>query len=141
MQGGVFMKHLVKNGFFDFDRLFDDDLFPTIFTRGGNPRMEIFENESDIVVKAELPGLTKDDIAIDLKDSVLTISGEKKQEEIEPGARYHRTEISYGEFRRSFHLGYDVNAEEIEASFVDGVLTVNIPKAAPDQGKTSIEIR
>jgi HSP20 family protein len=102
--------------------------------------MEIFENDSDIIAKAELPGLTKDDITIDLKDSVLTISGEKKQSEIEPNTRYHRSEISYGSFERSFHLASDVNTEKIAATFKDGILTIIVPKIEPNEGKTTIEI-
>ncbi|MCF8019838.1 MAG: Hsp20/alpha crystallin family protein [Vallitaleaceae bacterium] len=135
------MKHLVKNDFFNLDRFFDDDYFPTIFRASNGPKMEIVENKSNVIVKAELPGLTKEDISIDLKESVLTLSGEKKVEDNEPDARYHRTEISYGSFQRSFHLNVDVDVENIDAVFENGILTITLPKAVVKESKKTIEIR
>lgn len=135
------MRQLGSN-FFNIDKYFNEDIFSSVFNRNATfPKMEIFESESHMIAKADLPGMAKEDISIDFKDSILTISGERKIGEVDPNVKFHRTEITYGTFERSFHLGYDIDIENIEASFVDGVLTVNIPKATPDQGKTTIEIR
>ena len=107
-----------------------EDIFSTGFGNVGvNPKMEVSETDEAYILKAELPGLTKDDIAVQLEDSVLTISGEKKHERSEDKKSFHLCEITYGSFSRSFQVPNHVKSEDIEANFKDGILTLTLPKA------------
>ncbi len=98
------------------------------------PAVDVSENETEILVRAELPGMNQDDIELHLQDNVLTLKGEKKQETKEEKKNYHRTECSYGSFTRSFTLPATVAQDQIKATFKDGVLEVSLPKA--EEAKT-----
>jgi len=91
------------------------------------PAMDVAEKEDEIVLTAEIPGMNKDDIKITVKDDVLTITGEKKQEEREEGENWHRVERTYGSFKRMISLP-SVNSGKVEATYKDGVLRVRLPK-------------
>jgi HSP20 family protein len=91
------------------------------------PTLETFRKDGNLVVRADLPGLTKDDIDIDVDDDVLTISGERSEETRDDRDDYYRSERSYGRFFRAIPLPEGVEADKIEASFKDGVLEVTIP--------------
>jgi len=91
------------------------------------PPLDLYENE--IVVKAELPGMSKDDIQISFADNVLTIRGEKKKEEEEKGKDYYRAERVYGAFSRSVTLPAEITPEKARAIFKDGVLEIRLPKS------------
>ncbi|MDA8325341.1 MAG: Hsp20/alpha crystallin family protein [Nitrospiraceae bacterium] len=93
-----------------------------------SPSVDIFEDAGDIVLKAELPGMSKQDITVDLTDHIITISGEKKKEEKIEDKNFYRVERSYGAFTRSFELPSDVKADQVKAKFHDGVLEVRLPK-------------
>lgn len=93
-----------------------------------SPSVDIFEEGDDIVVKTELPGMTKDDIEVNITENRITLSGEKKKEEKMEKKDYYRLERSYGSFRRSFDLPTEVQTDKAKASFKDGVLEVRIPK-------------
>jgi len=108
-----------------FERIFDG-IFETRF--GLDPKVDIEETDESLLVKAELPGLTKEDISVDLKDSVLTISGEKKTEHSHKTRKFHRTEISYGTFQRSFQVPNNIQENNIKAEFKDGILKITLPK-------------
>jgi HSP20 family protein len=126
-----------------FDDLFGDTFQPLSFSLFGNdphPNIELKEDDTNIVLRAELPGMTKDDIEVELKDSILTLSGEKKSEKNEEGEKYYRTEISYGKFTRSFHIPVDIKEQEINASFKDGILIVKMPKSEENQTR-KIEVK
>jgi HSP20 family protein len=101
---------------------------------GGNwiPRVNVEESKDELILSAELPGMTHDDVSIELENSVLTISGEKTEErtEGEDERRYHLWERRYGAFQRSFTLPRTVKSEDIRASFENGILTIRMPKAA-----------
>lgn len=120
-------------------RMFDD-FFPAMRTLGEtengnwNPSVDIFEEENNIVIKAEIPGVDKENISIDVNDGILTLKGEKSLETEEKEEKYYRREMSYGKFERSFRLPGDVNTENINADYKDGVLKVAIPK--PEEPKT-----
>lgn len=105
-----------------------------------SPAVDIAEDETSFKLSAELPGMTEKDIQVSLSGATLTIKGEKRQEREETKKDYHLSERSYGEFRRSFTLPEGVNGEKIDAAFVDGVLTVTVPKTTPTAPKT-IEIK
>ncbi len=92
------------------------------------PRVDISENEDEILVKADVPGITKEDIKITLSDNVLSISGEKKTERNEEDENYHRVERVFGSFERNFYIPKNVDAAKISAKYTDGVLAVSLPK-------------
>ena len=98
------------------------------------PSVDVSETDSEIVVKAELPGMTHDDIELNLQDNTLTLKGEKKQEKKDDKECFHCLERSYGGFTRSFSLPAGVKADNISAVFKDGVLVVTLPKA--EEAKT-----
>jgi HSP20 family protein len=122
----------------DFERFFD-----RFMGRGGTsvsqwmPAVNVTENPDELVLSAELPGMTEDDIDIEFENSVLTIRGEKRQtrEEGSEEERYHVWERRYGSFQRSFTLPRTVNAEAIDAEFAHGVLTIHMPKAPEARGR------
>ncbi len=100
------------------------------------PFCDIYEEGKDIVLKADLPGMKKDDIKIDLSENVLTISGEKKKEEKVEKGDYYRYERRHGTFFRRFELPFEIDPEKIKAHFEDGVLEVRLPKSAELETKT-----
>jgi len=108
---------------------------PAYETRNWSPAVDIHETDDEYVVTADLPGLRKKDIHVNVKDNVLTISGERKAEEKEGKLHYRRTERFYGSFQRCFRLPDQVQEAKIGASFKDGVLTVNLPKAEEVRSK------
>ena len=111
-----------------FNRLFDEwpltqrDLHTVI------PAIDLTEVDDNFSVRAELPGLTAEDIELSVMDDVLTVSGEKKIEK-QAEAKYHHTERQWGKFKREIHLSAPVDADKVVASFSNGVLTVTLPKS------------
>ena len=99
------------------------------------PAVDIFEEDNGIALKAELPGIDKEDISIDVKDGVLTLSGERSVENETKDNNYYRRERTYGKFQRAFALPEGVKTEDIKADFKDGVLKVHIPKAVVEEPK------
>ena len=93
------------------------------------PAVDIFDAADAIELKAELPGLSPEDIDIEVDDNVLTLRGERRFAETVEEGRYYRLERSYGSFQRSVTLPHGVRADEITAGFDNGVLTVRVPKA------------
>jgi HSP20 family protein len=119
-------------------------LFNTFFdtpTGGGNggaarrwvPSMDLVETDEHFVLRADLPGVAEEDVAIELEDNVLTVSGERKAEHEEKREGFYRMERSFGTFRRSLALPEGIDADAIAARFDRGVLEVRIPK--PEQHK------
>ena len=92
------------------------------------PAVDTFEEGNNVVIKAELPGVKKEDITIDVKDNVLTLKGERSAETEVKEENYYRREHSYGKFFRAFTLPDAVDPNKIEASCKDGVLKISIPK-------------
>ena len=105
-----------------------------------NPSVDIYNDGDDLVLKAEVPGISKEDLDISFENNVLTISGEKKQENKVEEKDYHRIERSYGSFSRSFKMPGDVNADEAKAAFKDGLLEIRIPHTGQNKAK-KIEIK
>ena len=99
------------------------------------PVVDVFEDKNDIVVKAELPGLDKDNIEVNLTDNTLTIKGEKKKEEEVKEENYYRCERAYGSFVRSVELPKAVHADKVKASFKNGILEVRVPKTEEAKAK------
>jgi HSP20 family protein len=92
------------------------------------PALDLYEDDNEIVVKAELPGMTKDDIQISFADNVLTIKGEKNKEEEDSAKNYYRAERVYGAFVRSLVLPAEINPDKARAIFKNGVLEIRMPK-------------
>jgi len=107
-----------------------------------SPSVDIFEKGNDLVVKAELPGIRKEDIEVSVTDHTMRISGEKKCEEKIEKKDYYWEERSYGSFTRSFQLPSEVQTDKAEAKFKDGVLEIRIPKteeAKKKEKKVNVE--
>ncbi len=121
--------------------LFDDFFKPNfpLAGRGFEPTIDVLENEKEFVVKAELPGLSKDDFKLTVENNTLTLEGEKKFEGEEEKEDSHRIERSYGAFKRSFRLTDSVDSKKIKADYKNGVLEITIPKAEKAKPK-QIEI-
>lgn len=129
----------------DFDKWFEEVL-PRPFTpffprmRAGidedlMPDVDMFESNGDLVLKAELPGIKKEDIEVTLTDGSITISGEKKKEDEVKKKDYYKLERSYGSFSRTFSLPTEVKGGEAKSTFKDGVLEVRIPKSEEAKSK------
>jgi HSP20 family protein len=113
----------------EMNRLFTRSLGDTAGGSAWTPAMDIFDTQDAVVLKAELPGLTPDDIDIEIDDNVLTVKGERRFEDTVEEGRYYRLERAYGGFSRTVTLPQGVKSEEISADFDNGVLHVRIPKA------------
>ncbi len=117
------------------DRLFDEGftrprrLVPATTEHDGRFPVEISQTDDDIEVKASLPGLKPEEVEITVVDDVLTIKGEHREETEDKKREYHRREIRYGTFHRSFSLPVGVDADKAEATFENGVLRLRLPKA------------
>jgi HSP20 family protein len=100
-----------------------------------SPPVDIFETDEALIMKAELPGFSKDDISIELKENTLFMKGERKrQDEVKEG-NYHRMERMYGAFQRSFLLPTTVEHDKVKASYKDGILELHLPKVQAAQPK------
>lgn len=105
-----------------------------------SPVVDVVETPDEYLIRAELPGVTKDQVKIDLKNGVLTLTGERKEEKEEKGKRFHRVERSYGSFMRSFTLPSEVDEQKISADHRDGILSIHLPKS-PSAKPRAVEIR
>lgn len=130
------------------DRMFEDSLsrfrmpeeatMPTFWS----PSVDIYETDENIVLKAELPGVDKKEVSVEVKDNTLILKGERKREKEVKEENYHRVERSFGTFMRSFSLPVSVKQDQVKAKFKDGVLEVTLPKAEeakPKQVKVEVE--
>ncbi len=92
------------------------------------PALDVTEDESSMTLVAEVPGMTKEDLQISVEDGVLTLRGEKKEEQVSEDAHFRRAERRFGSFERRIHLPEHVDSEKIEATYRDGVLKLRMPK-------------
>ncbi len=119
--------------------MFDDFFLPSssVESEWGlgswNPRADVYDDKDSIVIKAELPGVDKKNIHVDVKDRVLTLSGERSEEKKVKEDNYYRRERTFGRFERSFTLPGEIDPDKIKADFKDGVLKIEIPK--PEEQK------
>ena len=130
----------------EIDRLFESPLASfregTQFLSGWMPPLDIFENKDNITVKAEVPGMKREDIDISLHDGVLTLSGERKSEETGSDAEAYRSERFLGRFQRTVTLPTPVDGAKVKANYKDGILTVILPKteeAKPKQIEVNVK--
>ena len=126
----------------EVNRMFDDRLV----TRGGGesvgwtPACDVFEDEEGVALRFDLAGVEPKDVDIRFENGVLTLRGERKLEKEDKRDNYHRVEIAYGTFTRSFSLPGTIDAEKIKAESKNGVLTVHLPKK-PEAKPKSIQVK
>ena len=129
-----------------FDKMFDsmvESQFPDIVKSVGvkpyqgsaYPKVNVYEYDDKVGIVAEIPGLNKKQLNVDVEDGVLTISGDKHSTFEEDGAKVIRRELKQSSFKRSFELGEQLDGDNIAANFKDGVLSVSIPKMEPEKPK------
>ncbi len=125
--------------------IFNDPFFKPFFSnsdsemKSWHPMVDIFEENDQIVVKADLPGVKKEDISIDVENRILTLKGERLQENETKDDNFFRRERSFGSFQRSFTLPADIKTEDIKAEFKEGILRIEIPMPEEKKAK-KIEI-
>ena len=113
-----------------------DSIFDRFFGRGSDddtstvwaPRTDLSETDDAFRIRLDVPGMTKDDIAINLQNNTLTVSGERSSERQKDGEEYVRVERAFGTFHRTFTLPDAVDPDRVEATYDEGVLTINVPK-------------
>ena len=129
-----------------FDKMFDhmlDTQFPDVVKQVGvkpyqgsaYPKVNVYEYEDKVGIVAEIPGLDKKQLNVDVEEGVLTISGDKHSTFEDDGAKVLRRELKQSSFKRSFELGEQLDGDNIAANFKDGVLSVSIPKIEPEKPK------
>jgi len=131
----------------ELDRWFESPLFglgetTQPFRSGWMPALDVYEDKDNFVLKAEMPGMRKEDIDISLHEGVVTISGERKEETKKEDSDVYRSERFFGRFQRSFALPTSVNPDKVAANYKDGILTVTLPKAEeakPKQIQVSVK--
>jgi HSP20 family protein len=125
-----------------FDRFFADFALPSIAFEDTEwmPAFDVSETDKELIVKGEVPGMDKKDINITVSDGMLTIRGEKKHEKKEENEHYHRVERRYGAFSRTMRLPHEVEADKVDATYKEGVLSIRLPKSEAVEPK-KIEIK
>jgi HSP20 family protein len=124
-----------------FNHLFDDSFFrpgrsdDDLSLGTWHPVVDMYDEDDRVVIKAELPGVDKKDIAVDVKDRVLTLSGERTYDNEVKAENYYRRERAYGKFQRAFNLPADVDSDKINADFKDGLLIIEVPKPEKQKPK------
>jgi HSP20 family protein len=116
-----------------FSRAFGDEEMPA---RAWTPAVDIVENDNNLVLKAELPGVDPKDVEVRVEDNTLYLKGERKFEKDVKEENYYRIERSYGSFARTFTLPGSIDSEKVDANCQDGVLTLTIPKREEAKPKT-----
>jgi HSP20 family protein len=130
----------------DFDQLFGDFGFRLpMFERMPEvhwiPELEVFERDGRFIVRADLPGMKKEDVKVNIQDNMLILEGERKVEEEVKKDNFHRTERSYGSFFRSLPLPEGVKVDKIDAKFKDGVLEVTMPIEPLKKDTKNVEVK
>ncbi len=131
----------------EIDRVFDSFFgrYPTVSGEHKVyfiPAIDVEETENEYIVKAELPGLSKEDIKISLRENSVTISGERKKEKEEKGKTYHRVEMVYGKFARTIQLPDEIQPDKAKAEYKNGILTITLPKSEKSKPREiEIEIK
>ena len=138
-------RHLNRDEFLTpFDKIFDQLMaqqFPTFqeevgvsFNQGAYPKVNVYEYDDHIGIVAEIPGLDKKNVSVDVEDSILTISGDKHGFDTDGGKCISR-ELKQSSFKRSFNLGEHLDGDDVGATFKDGLLSISIPKKEPEKPK------
>lgn len=132
-----------------FDSLFDDIIQKTMpsftdefgvnfFGSNSYPKVDVIDHQDKITIEAEIPGLSKKEVSVDLEENILTVSGSKKSKEEEKEGsdiKYIRKELKRSSFKRSFKLGDNINQRNVNADFNNGILLITLPKKEPEKPK------
>ena len=121
---------------FSWPRMWAPERWPALDIEVSVPAVDVFEKGDDVMVKAEIPGMSKDDIEVTVTDSTLTVKGQKKKEEEVKEENYYRSERSFGSFLRTVELPAEVKTDQAKATFKDGILEVLLPKTEQAKRKT-----
>ena len=105
------------------------------------PQVEVFERDGQLIARAALPGLNKDDVKVELRDDAIILRGERRQEHEEQGEDYYRCEVSHGSFYREIPLPENVNTSQAQAAFRDGVLEITMPIARGETRSRQLQIQ
>ena len=141
-KNGQPVKYTERTPYFsDLFNDFFDGMLTSDFRRTSTPAVNILENDDSFKLEVAAPGLTKEDFKINVDNELLSISAEKKNETNEKNGRYSRKEFSYVSFKRSFNLPDMVDAENINAAYENGVMTLTIPKKEEARPKPAREIK
>jgi HSP20 family protein len=119
----------------EMNHLFDATSRGRVFTAPSYPAINIWTNEDGQFISAEMAGVRPDDIDIDVTGDALSISGERKPDEVAKDAHYHRHERSYGSFSRTIQLPFIVDTNKVEANLKNGILMISLPRAEADKPK------
>lgn len=138
------IKHIDRNEFLaPFDKFFDEmftNQFPDLskefgvgfFEKQSYPRVDVIDHNESVEIIAEIPGLTKDEVSVEVQDNILTISGQKiKSYEEKDNKKYIRKELKHSSFKRSFTLGDNIDSDNPEAKFENGLLQIVLQKVKP----------
>ena len=136
-----YQKPFLPAGFSGLLNNFFEDSLPMNNGEAFHPKVSISEDEKAFSVNAELPGVKKDDIHVDLSENTLTISGERKHKSEKKEENFHLVESTFGKFTRSFHLPKNVDQANIDAKYEDGILYLTIPKKKQEELSTKIKIK
>lgn len=117
----------------EMDRMFRSVAGAGLSTPGGYPAMNMWLDGDNVILTAELPGVARDEVDISIEGNTLTLSGERKPQELPEGATYHRRECGYGKFTRVIKLPYQINLDEVKARMHNGVLEVKLERAETDK--------
>jgi HSP20 family protein len=123
--------------FDDIDTWFDTGFFLDLPETMWRPAIDVEEKDGNYLVRADLPGMKKDDIHVELKDGYLTLRGERKSEHEEKKDNYHRIERTHGTFERTFRVPEGVTGKDIHAHYKDGVLELTVPVPKVEEPKTT----
>ena len=107
-----------------------------LFGGFSSPRVDIYQTENDVVVKAEIPGVSKEDLNLYIDDNSIRLSGQTKKENEFKDENAFRTERHYGSFSRTIPLPVEVKSDQAKAQYKDGILSITIPKVEPSKSKT-----
>ena len=119
----------------DMNRLFGERSFNRMRKAPAFPAINVWAAEDSAKISAEIPGISKDDLEINVTGDTLTLSGNRSQDDLPEGARFHRQERRFGEFNRSIQLPYTVDVNKVKAVFKNGVLTVELPRIEAEKPK------
>ena len=129
-----------------FDSFFDNvigQMYPSFgrevgvefFGNNSYPKVDVIDYDDKITIEAEIPGLSKDEVSVDMEENVITVSGLKHSHTEDTSTRYIRRELKRSAFKRSFRLGENLNLKKVKADFQNGVLLISVPKTEPEKPK------
>lgn len=124
----------------DMNRLFPEPDSTRLQAASGYPPLKVWADEESVLITAEIPGVRADDLDIHIEEGSLTLSGERRRDDLPDNVSYHRRERSYGKFARSLSLPFRIDVDQVEAVLKNGVLTLTLPRAEEDKPR-KLEIK